>query len=109
MLRLEVTLFSRARRLAVTLLPIFCSAFFVSNARAAVVYENPWNNLATDAGSFSQPNGERAAEFILATDTTVKRATWYGTMFSSDPLNTGDTWNFIVNFYSDAVAFLAAC
>ena len=26
---------------------------------------------------------------------------WHGTMFSSDPLDTGDTWDFDVIFYSD--------
>lgn len=80
-------------------------------ANAAVIYENPWDNGAggitvsggfviSDAGAFSQTDQRLAGEFVLASAGRVDRATWYGTMYSLDPLNTGDTWNFDVSFFS---------
>ncbi|MBW8363288.1 MAG: PEP-CTERM sorting domain-containing protein [Rhizobium sp.] len=81
-------------------------------ANAAVIYENPWDNgvggtwtsggfVISDAGAFSQTDQRLASEFVLASTARVDRATWYGTMFSPDPLNTGNTWNFDVSFFSD--------
>jgi len=75
-------------------------------AHAAVVYENPWNSAAGDAGAFAQANQRLAGEFVLSAAATVGRATWHGTMFSADPLNTGDTWNFDVLFFSDGAGNL---
>ena len=71
-------------------------------ASAAPAYENPWNSGAIDAGAFSQSNQRLAGEFALAAGATVNRATWYGTMFSYDPLNTGDTWSFTTTFFSSS-------
>lgn len=80
-------------------------------ANAAVIYENPWDNGAggvwasggfvmSDAGAFSQTDQRLASEFVLASAAKVDRATWHGTMYSPDPLNTGDTWSFDVSFFS---------
>lgn len=69
---------------------------------AAVVFENGWDSDATDAGAFSQPLQIFAGSFSLADATSVGRATWYGTMFSNDPLDTGDTWNFDVVFWTES-------
>lgn len=81
-------------------------------ANAAVIYENPWDNGAggtwasggfviSDAGAFSQIGQRLAGEFVLASAARVDGATWYGTMYSPDPLDTGNTWNFDVSFFSD--------
>ena len=72
-----------------------------SQAFATVVYQNPWNSSAITGGSFSQATLQLAGEFTLGADANVNRATWYGTMFSADPLDTGDTWNFDAIFYLD--------
>jgi hypothetical protein len=85
-----------------TLLAIALVAVLTRPVSASIVYENPWNSAATDAGAFSQPGQRLAGEFLLGAAANVVRATWYGTMFDIDPLNTGDTWNFDVVFYSDA-------
>ena len=79
-----------------------------SSALAATVYENPWNSLAPDGGGFSHFSQRLAGQFVLGAGTNVNRATWYGTMFSADPLNTGDTWNFNVIFYSNAASLPGA-
>jgi len=70
-------------------------------ANADVVYENPWNSAAVSGGPFSQPNQRFADEFVLSAAATVDAASWYGTMFALDPLDTGDTWTFDVLFYND--------
>lgn len=72
-----------------------------AQAQAVQVFENPWNMGASDGGSFSQASQMLAGQFSLASATTVNRATWYGTMNSTDPLNTGDMWNFDVVFRMD--------
>lgn len=76
------------------------SVFASSSANAATIWENPWNQSATNAGAFSQFGQQLAGEFVLADDVNVNSATWYGTMFSADPLNTGDTWSFLLSFYN---------
>jgi hypothetical protein len=77
-------------------------------AQAVIVYENPWDSAATDAGAFSQANQMLAGEFSLGAAAAISRATWYGTMFSADPLDTGDTWNFSINFYNDVAGLPGA-
>lgn len=75
---------------------------------SSIVYENPWNSAAIDAGAFSQVGpdlgmyySELAGEFVLDVAANVNRATWYGTIWSQpDPLDTGDTWNFDVRFFA---------
>jgi len=84
------------------LIAMGCLLLSSAPSRADLVYENPWDNLATDAGAFSQANQLLAGEFVLGAAADVNRATWYGTMFAPDPLNTGDTWDFDVVFRSDA-------
>jgi PEP-CTERM motif len=69
---------------------------------AAPVYEQPWNSAAADAGAFSDLNQRLAGQFMLSADATITGASWFGTMFSSDPLNTGDSWGFHVEFRSQA-------
>lgn len=69
-----------------------------SVTHAGLVFENPWNATPSDAGAFSQPDQILAGGFSLGTGTSVNRATWHGTMYSPDPLNTGDTWNFDLVF-----------
>jgi hypothetical protein len=71
-------------------------------AGAAVIYTQTVNFAATDAGAFSQPGQVLAGEFLLGGAASVTRATWYGTMFSPDPLNTGDVWSFTLNFHTDS-------
>jgi len=71
----------------------------VSNA--AQVFENPWDNVTADPGAFSQADQILAGEFSLAGGAGVDRATWYGTMYSPDPLDTGDTWAFDVVFRTE--------
>jgi hypothetical protein len=53
------------------------------------------------AVSFSRFNQQLAGQLTLTTGADVNHASWYGTMFSADPLNTGDTWTFNLNFYLD--------
>jgi hypothetical protein len=88
-----------------------------AGALGATVFENPWNSAAVDGGPFSHNVQQLAQKFVLGADAGVVRATWYGTMFGPppqnagelwDPLNTGDTWNFDVAFYSDAPALPGA-
>jgi len=43
-------------------------------ARADVLYENPWNSITIDAGSFSQDNQRLAGEFTLSTGAIANRA-----------------------------------
>lgn len=74
----------------------------LSASGSTIVYQQVWNSGATDGGSFSRPEQELAGEFVLGAAATVDGAFWYGTMFSADPLNTGDTWNFDLVFYADA-------
>jgi hypothetical protein len=69
---------------------------------AVVVYEQPWNSAASEGGAFSHATQQLAAEFVLSQAATINGATWFGTMFSTDPLDTGDTWLFNLNFYEDA-------
>ena len=83
-------------------------AGFSTSAFAATVYSNPWDSAATDAGAFSQALQQLAGEFILGGNTSVNQATWYGTMYAPDPLDTGDTWNFNLTFYSDAAGLPGA-
>lgn len=70
-----------------TIRTLVCSVLIVaatpSGARATVIYENPWNSLAVDAGAFSQFSQQLAGEFSLAVDANANRATWYGTMFKA--------------------------
>ena len=87
---------------ALRMLAILTVAMPFAAANAAVIYENVWNSSATDAGAFSQSGQQLATEFVLPSAATAARATWYGTMFSPDPLNTGDTWAFDVIFYADS-------
>jgi PEP-CTERM motif len=94
-----------------TLLNLILSSALLSAAvagHAAVVYTNPWNSAASDAGAFSQASQQLAGEFVLGASTTVDRATWHGTMFSGDPLDTGDTWSFSVNIYATATGLPGA-
>jgi hypothetical protein len=71
-------------------------------ANATQVFINPWDSGASEAGGFAQPGMYTpAGEFSLIGPATVNRATWYGTMFSPDPLNTGDTWSFDVVFWTE--------
>lgn len=81
---------------------ILALAGLVGGASAQVVFENPWDPNASDAGAFSQGNQLVAGEFDLASGATVALASWHGTMFSADPLDTGDTWNFDVVFWSNS-------
>jgi hypothetical protein len=83
-----------------TLISLFALVFLAPFAASAQVYQNPWNSGAIDAGAWSQTNQLLANEFSLVAGATVNRATWYGTMFSQDPLNTGDTWFFTTRFYN---------
>lgn len=76
-------------------------ALLAAAAPAQVVFDNPWDPNATDAGGFSQPSQILAGEFDLAANAGVVQASWRGTMFSQDPLDTGDTWNFDLVFYND--------
>jgi PEP-CTERM motif len=94
---------SRWLRLLVASLVVL-SISMVGRAHAStIVYQQPLNTGATDAGGFSEiPLQQLAGEFVLSTAATVDSASWFGTMFSADPLNTGDTWNFDVLFYSDS-------
>ena len=85
-----------------TLMSLFALVFLAPFAASAQVYQNPWNPGASDAGAFSQSNQRLASEFSLIAGATVNRATWYGTMLSYDPLNTGDTWSFTTTFYSSS-------
>jgi hypothetical protein len=71
-----------------------------ADARAQVVFDNPVNLSATDAGAFSQNNQQLTSRFSLASATSVVGASWFGTMFSRDPLNTGDSWAFNVTIRS---------
>lgn len=68
-------------------------------ANASAIYQNPWDPGSSDAGAFSQANQRLAGEFVLAANAEADRATWFGTMYSPDPLNTGDTWSFLLTFY----------
>lgn len=70
-------------------------------AYAQVVFTNPWDAGAHDGGSFSDHSQVLAGEFDLTGPANVEAASWRGTMFSPDPLNTGDTWQFDVLFYND--------
>jgi len=72
-----------------------------ASASAQVVFMNPWDANATDAGAFSQPSQTLAGEFDLSANAGVSSASWRGTMFSADPLDTGDMWNFDLNFHAD--------
>lgn len=49
---------------------------------------------------------KHAGKFVLAAGASADRATWYGTMLSSDPLNTGDTWPFLLTFYTNTLSEL---
>ena len=71
-------------------------------AHATMIYTNPWNAASGDAGAFSRADQRLAQEFALGTPAVASRATWYGTMFAADPLDTGDTWSFDVYFRSDS-------
>lgn len=77
-------------------------------AQGAVVLENPFNGAATEPGSFSQSGQRLAAQFQLETASNVDRVTWYGTMYSADPLDTGDTWNFNLVLYGDSAGLPGA-
>lgn len=70
-------------------------------ASAQTVFTNPWNSGAPDAGAWSQPTQMLAGQFKLSANAAVNGASWYGTMFSADPLNTGDIWAFDVLFLND--------
>jgi PEP-CTERM motif len=83
-------------------LATFSFLLLTSAASAAVVVENPWNSAATNGGTFSQPSQQLASDFILATGATIDAASWHGTMFGADPLDTGDTWNFTFRIFGDA-------
>ena len=72
-----------------------------SSASAIGLFENPWDNAASDAGAFSQADQKVAAKFVLATSAKVRSASWHGTMYAPDPLNTGDRWSFNAVFYAD--------
>ena len=102
-----------ARTLAAALITLITISGIPTSANAGLVFENAWNSAAFDAGAFSQSSQNLAGEFSLTSATNVQRATWNGTMFSADPLDTGDTWNFNVVFRADAggapgAAFAAA-
>lgn len=70
-------------------------------ASAAVVFDAPVNFAATDGGAFSSPEQVLAGQFVVAALDPVRSATWFGTMLSTDPLDTGDTWNFDLVFRAD--------
>ncbi len=72
-----------------------------SVANGQMVFNNPWDSTAIDAGGFSHFSQVLAGEFDLTAGAAVSDASWRGTMFSPDPLNTGDTWNFDVLFYNN--------
>jgi hypothetical protein len=67
-------------------------------AQASAIFENSWNSSAIDAGAWSQPTQMLTGGFSLSSSASANRAVWYGTMFSPDPLNTGDIWSFDVVF-----------
>jgi hypothetical protein len=66
-----------------------------------VVYTDPVNSAATDAGAFSEVNQQLAGEFVLTTAANVDAASWFGTMFGQTFAN-GTTWSFNINFYTNA-------
>lgn len=90
------------RGFALSAVVVAALTLVASPAQAQVVYDNPLNSAATDAGAFSQPSQILAGQFSLTGASTVNSAFWYGSMYSADPLNTGDTWSFEVRFWSDA-------
>jgi hypothetical protein len=73
-------------------------------SHAALVAANPWAPGASDAGAFSQASQQLASQFSVAAATSLTSASWHGTMFGADPLNTGDLWNFSINIYADGGA-----
>src|SRR4030095_4323110 len=83
-------------------LTIVCLTFASRANASALVYQQVVDPSPGDAGAFSQPDQQLAGSFVLGAGAVVDSAFWYGTMFSADPLDTGDTWNFDVVFYADA-------
>jgi hypothetical protein len=79
-----------------------------SVAQGAVVHENPFNGAAADSGSFSQAGQRLAGQFQLESASNVDRVTWYGTMYSADPLDTGDTWSFDLVIYGESAGLPGA-
>lgn len=78
-------------------------------ANAIVVYENPFNTLAVDAGSYSRPDSGGgiyaqllAQRFVIGSPALANRASWYGTVGIGDPLDSGDQWAFDLIIYEDA-------
>lgn len=73
--------------------------FFSSmSSNAALMFENALDASSDDAGGFSHINQVLAGEFSLGVSGNIDRATWNGTMFSADPLDTGDEWTFDLVF-----------
>jgi hypothetical protein len=72
-----------------------------SSSLADVVYTNPLNSAATDAGAFSQLDQQLAGEFVLTTAATIDGASWFGTMHGQTFAD-GTTWTFNINFYTNA-------
>ena len=89
---------------------VLCFAVLLGStvSNAALVFENPWDSAASNAGGFSQPGQIFAGRFSLVGGASVDRATWYGTMYSEDPLDTGDTWLFDIVFRTDAAGLPGA-
>jgi hypothetical protein len=81
---------------------IASTVLFAPVANAQTVFTNAWNSGAPDAGAWSQPTQMLAGQFKLGATAAVNGASWYGSMFSADPLNTGDTWSFDLMFWQDA-------
>lgn len=75
---------------------LFC--FSSMSANADLIFQNAFDAELLDAGGFSQFNQILAAEFVLDESADIDRATWNGSMFSKDPLDTGDAWVFDVVF-----------
>lgn len=95
-------MFSRSLTIVLSIGVVYAAA---TNVLAVPVFENPWNPSSVDNGSFSDPalqNALVSGQLSLVSDANVSRATWRGTMYSPDPLDTGDTWTFDLVFYGDA-------
>jgi hypothetical protein len=71
----------------------------VASARPLYVKDLDLNG---DNGAFAYSGQQIADDFMLAADTSVSQATWYGNFISSgDPYNTGAQFTFAVRFYGD--------
>lgn len=67
-------------------------------ANATLIFENIRDGSIWTNGGFSQNSQVLAGEFSLSSAAIANRVAWYGTMYSPDPLNTGDRWTFDIVF-----------